>query len=146
MKVAEIMSTPVVTVRAGETLEAVARLMLERNIGCVPAVDDAGRLVGLITERNFMAREVFLPFTRFALPKVLGEWMPNENIETIYQAARSRTAGEIMSPNPITATEDQFVAEVVRLMLAHDVHRVPIVRDGVPVGVVSRHDLLRLMV
>lgn len=145
MKVAEIMSSPVVTVRADETLEAVARLMVDRNIGCVAVVDDDGRLAGLVTERNFMAREKFVPFTRFALPEVLGEWMPKENIETIYRAARTTTAGEIMTTDPITATEDQFVADVVRLMLSHDIHHVPVMRDGVAVGIVSRHDLLRLM-
>jgi len=92
-----------------------------------------------------MAREKFVPFTRFALPEVLGQWMPKENIETIYRAAKTTAAGEIMTTNPITATEGQLVADVVRLMLEHDIHHVPVVRDGVPVGIVSRHDLLRLM-
>ncbi len=46
----------------------------------------------------------------------------------------------------VTVTEGEPVADVVERMLRHDITRVPVVRDGVPVGVVARHDLLRMMV
>jgi CBS domain-containing protein len=45
----------------------------------------------------------------------------------------------------VTVTEADSVEKVVELMLHHDVNRIPVVRDGTPVGIVARHDLLRLM-
>ena len=51
----------------------------------------------------------------------------------------------MMSSHVITLTEDQAAAEAVTLFLRHDIHWIPVVRDGVPVGMVVRHDLLRLM-
>ena len=55
------------------------------------------------------------------------------------------TARPIMSPQVITVTEVQSAEDAVRLLLRHNIHRLPVVRDGVPVGMVTRHDLLRLM-
>jgi CBS domain-containing protein len=55
------------------------------------------------------------------------------------------TAKEIMSHHVITVTEDQGAEEAIELLLKYDVNRLPVVRDGAPVGIVSRHDLLRLM-
>ena len=50
-----------------------------------------------------------------------------------------------MSSHGITRKEEQVAEEAVTLFLRHDIHRMPVVRDGVPVGMVSRLDLLRLM-
>ena len=51
-----------------------------------------------------------------------------------------------MTTPAITITEDETVAEAVRRMLDHKVHRLPVVKDGVPLGMVSRHDLLKMVV
>jgi CBS domain-containing protein len=45
----------------------------------------------------------------------------------------------------VTATEDDTVTAVVERLLRHDISRLPVVRDGVPVGIVARHDLLKLL-
>jgi CBS domain-containing protein len=56
------------------------------------------------------------------------------------------TAKEIMTSPVITVTEDDPIEEVVRRLLDYDINRIPVVRDGKPVGIVSQHDLLNLMV
>lgn len=145
MKVTEIMTQPVTVVREDATLGEVARTMLDRSIGCVPVVDTEGKLAGVIVESDFTGKERGFPFSAYMAPELLGEWVTKEGVERIYQAARTRTAKEIMTSHPITITVDEEVTDLVVKMIDHGVHRVPVVRDGVPVGIVTRHDLLKLM-
>lgn len=146
MHVKEIMTQPVLTVTEETSLEEVAHLLLERRIGCVPVVTASNQLVGIVTESDFSAKEKGIPFSTFRLPQVFGQWMPAGNIEKIYQAARRMTVREIMRTRVVTVTEDQTLEDVITLMVRHNINRVPVVRGGVPVGIVARHDLLRLMV
>jgi len=145
MNVREIMVEPVVLVREDTPLEEVARIMLQRRIGCLPVVDGADKLVGIITESDFTGKERGFPFSAYLAPQVFGEWVDESGIERIYEAARKRTASEIMTRQVVTATEDEPVTDLVVRMVQKDLKRVPVVRDGVPVGIVARHDLLKLM-
>jgi CBS domain-containing protein len=72
--------------------------------------------------------------------------VPKEGIEEIYKAARTITAKEIMTGPVITVSEDDPIEEAVRKLLSYDINHVPVVREGVPVGIVARHDLLNLMI
>jgi CBS domain-containing protein len=144
MRIRDIMSTPVVTVPERMTLADVARLMLERNIGGVPVVRADGRMCGIVTESDFSARRRPVPFSLLRLPSLFGHWLQGA-VEQTYREARSMTAAEIMSEDVVTVTEDQPVDEAVRRMCDGNVHRLPVVRHGVPVGMVTRQDLLRLM-
>lgn len=145
MKAREIMTQPVITVKPDATLDEIARLMLTYNIGCVPVVDGQGKLCGIVTESDFSAKEHGIPFSTLRLPQVFSQWMPKEGIERIYEAAKKMTAKEIMTCDVITLKEDDAVEQALTLMLKHDIHRLPVVRDGKPVGMLARHDLLKLM-
>jgi len=149
VKIKAIMVKPVITVSAEATLEEVARLMLERNIGCVPVVNQRDELCGIVTESDFTGKERTFPFSPMSIyghPQVLGEWLPKQGVERIYEAARTKKVREIMTACVITATEDQTVEEMVRQMVTRNLHRIPVVHDNKPVGIVTRHDLLRLMI
>ncbi len=146
MKVHEIMSSPVKVVDEDTSLEEVAKLMLDERIGGVPVVDKDGKIIGIVTESDFSAKEHAIPFSRNYAPQLFGEWMSKEGIEKAYEAARNVKVKEIMTKSVHTVTEDDTLAEAVRTMLEHRVHRVPVVKDGVPVGIISRRDLLKLVV
>ncbi len=146
MKVSEIMTEPVFVVTDDRTLEEVAQKMLNNRVGGLPIVDDKGKIVGMVTESDFSAKEHAIPFSRQYAPQLFGEWMSKEGVDKAYKAARTVLVKEIMSSPAVTITEEDTVAEAVRKMLEHSVHRLPVVRDDVPVGMVSRHDLLKLVV
>jgi CBS domain-containing protein len=146
MKVKEIMTQPVIVVKEETTLEEIARIMLDNPIGCVPVVDVEGKLVGIVTETDFTAKEHGVPFSTSDAPQLLGKWMPNEGIEEIYITARKMTAKEIMTSPVITLTEDDPIEEAVKKLLSYDINRIPVVRDGIPIAIVSQHDLLKLMI
>ncbi len=146
MKAREIMTQPVIVVNEETTLEEVARLMLDHGIGCVPVVDAAGKVVGIITESDFVCKERAVPFSVYRAPQLFGEWLGKDDLERLYQAGRTLTAAQIMTTPVVTVSEDATLQDVVDRMMRYDITRVPVVRDGVPVGVIARHDLLRAMV
>ena len=146
MKVSELMTQPVLTIRQDRNLEEVAHKMLDNRIGGLPVVDEEGKIVGMVTESDFSAKEHAIPFSRSYAPQLFGEWMSKEHIEKAYEAVRNVQVKEIMTKPPLTINEDDTVAEAVRRMLEGRVHRIPVVRDGIPVGIISRHDLLKLVV
>jgi CBS domain-containing protein len=113
----EIMSQPAVTVRRDAGPTEAARLMLEHRFDCLPVVDGAGFLCGIVTESDFAGGEL-----------------------------SASTVAEFMSRGPIIASEETPVEELREKMQDHDVNHVPVLRHGKPIGVISRHDLLRAMV
>jgi CBS domain-containing protein len=146
MKAREIMTQAVATVRPETSLAEVAQIMLDRRIGCILVVDQPGKLCGIVTETDFAAKERGVPFSIHILPEVFSKLVPREVIERIREAARTTAAREIMITEVITATEETPVVEVAAMMNRHEIKHVPIIRDGSPVGIISRHDLMRMLI
>jgi CBS domain-containing protein len=139
------MRQPVKSVTEQTTLLEIAQLMLEHRIGSVLVVDGTGVLKGIITETDFAAKEKGIPFSTFRGPQLFHQWMDGSNLEELYREARTLTAGEIMTHHVLTVTEDTSMEQVLALMMEEHVYRVPVVRDGKPVGIIARHDLLCIM-
>jgi CBS domain-containing protein len=145
MFVHQIMFAPVITVDEDCSLEEAAKIMLDRNVGGLPVVDERGDLTGIVTESDIVAREKGIPFSIYRFPQMFGEWMPHEHVERIYESARRWAVREIMSHNVVTLTEVDTIETVLEKMLTGGLHRIPVVRGRKPVGIVTRRDLLRLM-
>jgi len=139
------MTQPVVTVTEQTTLEEVAQTMLAQRIGGVPVVNQQGQLTGIITESDFAAQEKGLPFSTFRAPQVLGQWLSPNGFARICAAAKQMQAREIMRHPVITIREDQPIEDALQLLLRHNINRLPVLRADHPVGMLARHDLLRLM-
>lgn len=139
------MTAPVVTVTGTTPLASAARTMLDRGIGCLVVVGPDQRLQGILCESDFTAKRAGVPFSAFSHPQVLGEWMGRDGIERAYHAARQRTVSEIMSRPVHTVGPEARLEDVLKLMLGHDVEHVPVVQEGAPVGIITPHDLLKLL-
>ena len=146
MTVKEIMSQPVVTVREDTPVPEVAQVMQERDIGAVVVVDGGGGLRGIVTESDFTGVGRCVPFSLALAPVVFGSRAPTmAELERIYAMARKLTARQIMSDRVHMAEESEEVGAVVHRMLQRNLKHVPVVRDGRPVGMLARHDLLKLV-
>lgn len=146
MRVRDIMVSPVVTATPDATLETVARLMLEHRIGCVVIVspEDPTRIEGIVTETDFDIRESGIPFSAFRAPRLFGRWVSSEaELTEAYEEARQRAVKDIMQSPVITVAPDDDVWRAARLMLEHDIKRLPVVEQGRLIGIVTRHDLLK---
>jgi CBS domain-containing protein len=145
MRVSRIMTTPVITVRESTPLDEAARTMLDRGIGSLVVVGPDQTIRGILCESDYTAKETGIPFSAFSSPQVLGCWIGHEGLERAYREAAHRTVRGIMSHPIYTVAPDAHLEEVLELMLERGVRHVPVVENGKPVGIVTPHDLLRLM-
>ena len=144
MKLKEIMSQPVQSVSEDTRVDIVARLMLEKSIGCLPVLDSEGKLTGVITHDAFVSKEKTLAFSRFHYLTLLGDSL-QDGMEKVYEKAKNMLAREIMRRNPATLTEDDTVKTFLETISEHGVTHIPIVRDGSVIGIVARQDLLKMV-
>jgi CBS domain-containing protein len=139
MNVEDVMSTDVVTVRPDTSLKAVAKQLAERRISGMPVVNDEGEVVGVISEADVLVKEGGVTPRRPGLVAwLLDSSDPKEQLKL-----EARVAGEAMTSPPITIAPYRSVAAAAQEMLEHAINRLPVVRDGRLVGLVSRADLVR---
>jgi CBS domain-containing protein len=144
--VADVMTSPVVTATPDATIEDVARLMIERNIGSVVITDAMGSPVGIVTETDFEVADDPIPFTFLKWPRVLGKYVwSGESLEGIYREMRERHVDSVMS-SPVEAVDvNASLWQAVQLMVLRDIKRVPVLDGQRLVGIVSQHDLLNCL-
>ena len=146
MTVKELMTEPVVTVDENMLAVDVARVMQEHDIGAVVVVDESGQLRGIVTESDFTGIGRCVPFSLAIAPVVFGARAATiAELERIYAMARQLRARQIMSDKVQTAEESEEIGAVVQRMLARNLRHVPVVRNGKPVGMLARHDILKLV-
>jgi CBS domain-containing protein len=136
----DIMTTKVISVPGHETVFRAAQLMLENKISGLPVVNELGKLVGIVTEGDFLRRHEI--GTQRQRPKWLALLLDPGRAAAEYVRASGNKVNEVMTPNPFTIGEDNSVEAVVELMERHRVKRVPVLRDGRMVGIVSRADVM----
>lgn len=143
--VRDVMVSPVITMTADTPLAEIANTMLECQIGAVVIVDSGGQLTGIVTESTLTCDRPQRGAGRQQRLTLFGQSLAHDGIERIYAASKTLTARQVMTSPVHTATEDEPISHVVARMIAHDINRVPVVRDGLPVGIVARSDLLKLL-
>jgi len=143
MHAADVMTRDVATVRAGATIEEAIRLMLERHISGLPVVDDRGRLVGIVTESDLLHRTEL--GTAKERPRWLAFLLGPGKLAYEYVRANARKIEEIMTSEVVSVAPDTPLEDVVWLMDRHHVRRLPVVSAGVPIGIISRADLIRAL-
>lgn len=144
MKVSDVMTGPVVSVGPDASVLEAGELMLSHDISGLPVVDQAGRLIGMVTERDFLRPP--RRGTAYERPRWFQVVTGQAAVDDGFDHYSARKIAEVMTPSPITVTEDLALDEAVRLMHDHDVMRLPVLRGGKLVGIVARADLLRALI
>ncbi len=140
----DVMTPTVITARPDSTIAEIGGLLLDHNISAVPVVSDDGVPIGMVSEGDLLGRP---PAERLArrdwwLAVVSGA-QPLDDEFRAQVSATVRTAREIMTAPLVTVSETAAMAEIARLLAIHHIKRVPVLRDGHLVGIVSRADVLR---
>jgi CBS domain-containing protein len=143
MNAADIMVTNVITVRPDASVKDVAQILLARRISALPVVDDAGKLLGIISEADLIHR------AEVGTERPYSWWLEfltaREILAQDYIKAHARLAADIMTRTVVTVTADTPVREIVSLFEKHGIKRVPVVAKGKLVGIVSRADLVQAL-
>jgi CBS domain-containing protein len=143
MKAAEIMTLGVATVRPEAQLKDAARTMLEYGISGLPVVDASGRLVGIVTEGDFLRRTE--TGTERRHPRWLEFLLGPGRLADEYVHSHGRKVQEVMTPNVVTVCEDTPLQDVVDIMERRRIKRIPVVGDGKIVGIISRANLVQAL-
>jgi CBS domain-containing protein len=143
MQVRDVMTRNVITVRPDEAILTAVRLMLQHRISGLPVVDATGALVGIVSEGDFLRRgEIGTARRR---PKWLEFLVGPGRLADEYVHAAGRKVAEVMTPDPYTVGENDSLETVVELMERRRIKRLPVVRDGRIIGIVSRANLMHAL-
>ena len=143
----EIMKSEVITLSPEATITEIARLMVENDISGLPVVDGENRLLGVVSERDLMYKDVKLEEPSvwdLCLWSALGSHEIYDYKDS-FRKYRAKTAGEIMTSPALTVDEMDNVNEVGKLMFEKRIKRVFVTRRGSLSGVISRSAFIRLL-
>lgn len=137
----DVMTTPALAVTPDTDVQAVAELLLECRISAVPVVDEDGRVCGIVSEGDLMNRAD--AGTRHRRSWWLEMLRGSEEQARDFLRSRGRRVKDVMTRDVVAAAEDTPLADIAALLEKHRIKRVPVLRDGKIVGIVSRADLLQ---
>ena len=143
MKAADVMVTNVITVGPDANVQDVAHLLLTNRISAVPVVGADGKLAGIVSEGDLMRRAEVGTGRRHSwwLAMLTGR----ETLAAEYVREHSRKIADIMTRSVVTAAPETPLQDVATLLEKNGIKRVPIVKDGKVVGIVSRANLLQAL-
>lgn len=141
MKARDVMVSPAITVNPSASVREVAKIFLERRISAVPVVDEQGKLIGIVSEGDLMHRAE--AGTERKRSWWLQGFIGDETLAAEYVKAHARKVTDVMTRRVITASPDSPLHEIASLLENNSIKRVPIVKDGQVVGIVSRANLIQ---
>lgn len=141
MRAHQIMTRSVITTSPDTTILEAAKTMLQHHVSGLPVVDAASKLVGIVSEGDFIRR------SEIGTQRKRGRWLKfllgAGVAATDYVHEHGRKVSEVMTTDPITVVEDATLEQIVTSMETNGVKRLPVVRGGKLVGIVSRANLLQ---
>lgn len=142
MNASDIMTSPVISVGPRAPVGEIAALLLEKRISAVPVLDE-GRLVGMVSEGDLLQRYEI----GTEPPERAGSWwlrlFGDDRSAAGYVKSHARRAGDVMARPVVCVAAETPIAEIATLLATRGIKRVPVVRGGALVGIVSRANLVQ---
>jgi CBS domain-containing protein len=141
MKAKEVMVRDVVVVGVATPVREAACLMLEHRVSGLPVVDADGRVIGIVSEGDLIHRAEAGTERRRSwwLEALAGA----PELARDYVMSHAQKVGDVMTKRVISASEETELSQLAELMQRHRIKRIPVVRDGCLVGIISRADLVK---
>lgn len=143
MQAQDVMTTDVVSVSRESSVRHIARTMLRHRISAVPVIDDADRLVGIVSEGDLIQR-------RELGARRTSWWLGLLDLPDAaaldYVKSSGNRAQDVMTANVITVEPDTPLSQIAALLEKEQIKRVPVLKQGRVVGIVSRADLLHAII
>ena len=141
----DLMTRDVAVVRPGASLRDAVRAMAQRRISGMPVVNSDGSVVGMLTEGDLLRWHEGYTERQTHWLEMLAEGLElaPEFLKGVLE--QNSKVSSVMTKDAVTVTEEMPAREVAHLMYKKNIKRVPVVRDGKLVGLVSRSDLIRAL-
>lgn len=148
MRATDVMTRSVQVASPGMTVQAVAKQLAESRISGMPVVDKAGKVIGMISEGDLLHRRE-IDTDAEAGGHTRSWWLDlfasTRELASAYVKEHAHTVRDVMSDRVVSVTEDTTLAEIAKLLERRRIKRVPVIRDGKLVGIVSRSNLIRAL-
>jgi CBS domain-containing protein len=143
MNARDVMVQDVVTVGPDEDVAKALQLLVDHDIGALPVVDGERRVIGILSEADLLHRE------KIRTKKHRAWWLeavtPASVLALDYAKSHGRKVAELMSEDVISADEDTSLSELANILEKNRIKRVPVLKDGTLVGIVSRSNLIQAL-
>jgi CBS domain-containing protein len=143
MHAIDVMTSEVISVDEDATVPEVAKLLAARGISAVPVVDDNNQVIGMVSEGDLLHR------AETGTERCRSWWLDmvasTNKLAGDYIKSHSTKVKDVMTRNVLCVTEATTVADIALLLETNRIKRVPVVRDGKLVGIVSRANLVQAL-
>lgn len=146
IRVKDVMTRDVVTVRKETTVAELAKIFAEKHISSLPVVDDAGSLVAIVTETDLVEQD-----RNLHIPTVISlfDWVicleSDKKFEKELKKMTGKVVGDICSADVVTVSPETPISDVADLLSTRKINALPVVEGKSLVGIVARIDLIRAM-
>jgi CBS domain-containing protein len=142
MQAKDVMTRGIVTVEPEATVREIAALLADKGISAVPVVDDGGALLGIVSEGDLIHRQ------EIGTDQVKRSWWllsfsGAKDAAVDYAKSHGMHAHDIMTRDVITVAENAELADIADILETRRIKRVPVLRDGMLVGIVSRANIVQ---
>lgn len=141
MRAHQIMTHRIISVTPETSIADAAEIMLTNHISGLPVLNASGELVGIVSEGDFLRRSEI--GTQRKRPRWLQFFTSTGRLADDFVAERGRRVEDVMTRDPVTVHEEARLEELVALMERRGVKRLPVLRNGQLVGIVTRSNLLQ---
>jgi CBS-domain-containing membrane protein len=146
LKAKDIMTGDVTVVTPETKITEAARILLENHFNGLPVIDKEGRLQGIICQEDLIVQQKKLPLpTVFTLLDGIIPLSSPHHLEKEVHKMAATTVGEAMTPRVVTIDIETPVEEIATLMVAKNIHTLPVMKKGKLVGIVGKEDILRTL-
>ncbi len=143
MNARDVMVHDVVTVGPDEDVAKALQLLVDHDISALPVVDGERHVIGILSEADLLHRQ------QIGTEKHRAWWLeavtPASVLALDYAKSHGRKVAELMSEDVISADEDTSLSELANILEKNRIKRVPILKDGKLVGIVSRSNLIQAL-
>jgi CBS domain-containing protein len=147
LKAQDIMTKTPITLRPGDDIATAARTMIDKRINGLPVVDEAGVLVGILTQSDLVAQQKTLSLPSvFTLFDGFVPLASMDKLEAEFKKITAMTVAEAMTKDPAFVAPDTPLDKIAALMVDRQYHTLPVVDGGRLVGVVGKEDVIRTLI
>ena len=145
MNARQIMTRDVIFVSNNATVEEVARLLVAHRIMAIPVVDVHHKVVGIVNLNDLFPKLRDMRFSGQRLARLFNSLISITDLPDYYWTARTLPVKEVMNRQPPTIDADDNLEQIATHLLYSDYHSLPVVERGQLVGIISRTDLIRVV-